>query len=58
MPKPIEETTTGNAVLGDISIEKITQIFEKIFMTLKKILAWLGILILPNEDEKDNYPTK
>lgn len=49
------EGTTDAAIAG-ISMEKLSEIFEKIFATLKKILAWLGILILPDEDEKEDYP--
>lgn len=53
----MENTTAAenNAVIGKVSMEKLGEIFEKIFATLKKVLAWLGILILPDENEKEDY---
>lgn len=54
----MENTTAAEntAVIDKVSMEKLGEIFEKIFATLKKVLAWLGILILPDEDEKEDYP--
>ena len=49
------EASTDPAIT-DVTMEKLSELFEKIFATLKKILAWLGILILPDEDEKEDYP--
>lgn len=53
----VYEDATDAAIAG-VTMEKLSEIFEKIFATLKKILAWLGILILPDEDEKEDYPQK
>ncbi len=48
------EKTTDSAVV-DFSMDTLADFFEKIFATLKKIFAWLGILILPDGDEKNDY---
>ena len=51
----MDETTTSNAITGDLSMSKLESFFEKILSALKKFFAWLGILILPNEQEKEDY---
>lgn len=39
----------------DVSIEKIMNIVDKLLLTFKQIMAWLGVLVLPEEGEYD-YP--
>ena len=40
----------------NFSIEEITGLVQKILQALKDIFAWLGVLILPDENEKKDYP--
>lgn len=44
------------SILG-ISSEQILDFIEKLLGAIKKIFAWLGILILPEDGEYD-YPTE
>ena len=48
------EKTTDSAFVY-ISMDKLADFFEKIFAAIKKLFAWLGILILPEGDEKNDY---
>ena len=41
----------------NISSEQIMDFIEKILGVFKKVFAWLGILILPEDGEYD-YPTE
>ena len=43
------------ALLG-ISAEQILDFIEKVLGALKKAFAWLGILILPEDGEYNDYP--
>ena len=43
------------SILG-ISSEQILDFIEKLLGAIKKVFAWLGILILPEDGEYD-YPT-
>lgn len=43
-------------ILG-ISSEQILDFIEKVLGAIKKVFAWLGILILPEDGEYD-YPTE
>ena len=45
------------ALLG-ISAEQILDFIEKVLGAIKKLFAWLGILILPEDGEYDGYPTE
>ncbi len=40
-----------------ISVDEILGFIEKLLGAIKKVFAWLGILILPEEGEYD-YPTE
>ena len=41
----------------NITTEQVYDFIEKVLGTIKKMFAWLGILILPEEGEYD-YPTE
>lgn len=43
-------------ILG-ISADQILDFIEKLLGAVKKLFAWLGILILPEDGEYDGYPT-
>lgn len=43
-------------ILG-ISSEQILDFIEKVLGAIKKVFAWLGILVLPEDGEYD-YPTE
>lgn len=45
------------SILG-ISSEQILDFIEKLLGAIKKVFAWLGILVLPEDGEYDNYPTE
>lgn len=45
------------SLLG-ISSEQILDFIEKVLGAIKKVFAWLGILILPEDGEYDGYPTE
>ena len=44
-----------NGPVLNVSVDKIMEIVSKLLSVFKKIMAWLGILILPEEGEYD-YP--
>ncbi|MBR3598041.1 MAG: hypothetical protein IKL47_13830 [Clostridia bacterium] len=44
-------------ILG-ISVEQILDFIEKLLGAIKKMFAWLGILVLPEDGEYDGYPTE
>lgn len=44
-----------NEPVLSISIDYILELIEKIFTVYKEVMAWLGILVLPEEGEYD-YP--
>ena len=44
-----------NGPVLDVSIDKILELVTKLLSIFKKVMAWLGILILPEEGEYD-YP--
>jgi hypothetical protein len=41
----------------NISEEEILEMVEKILNIFKQIMAWLGILVLPDEGELPTQPT-
>ena len=41
----------------NISEQDILDLVEKLLQVFKQIMAWLGILVLPEEGEYDGYPT-
>lgn len=41
----------------DFSEGDILEIIQKILDAFKKVMAWLGILVLPEEGEYSGYPT-
>lgn len=41
----------------NISSEQILDFIEKVLGAIKKVFAWLGILVLPEDGEYD-YPTE
>ena len=41
----------------DFSESDILGIIQKILDAFKKVMAWLGILVLPEEGEYSGYPT-
>ena len=44
-------------ILG-ISVEDIMSVVQKMLDAFKKLMEWLGILVLPTEDEKKEYPNQ
>ena len=44
-------------ILG-ISVEDIMGVVQKMLDAFKKLMEWLGILVLPTEDEKKDYPNQ
>lgn len=42
----------------NISSEQILDFIEKVLGAIKKVFAWLGILVLPEDGEYDGYPTE
>ena len=38
------------------SLNDVLGVLEKIMNAFKQVMKWLGILVLPTEDEKTNYP--
>lgn len=44
-------------ILG-ITKDQVLDFIEKILGAMKKVFAWLGILILPEDGEYDKYPTQ
>ena len=41
-----------------ISIDDIMGVVQKILDAFKKLMGWLGILVLPDEDQKQDYPNQ
>ncbi len=39
----------------NISIEDILGVVQKLMEAFKKVMEWLGILVLPEEDGSDGY---
>ena len=39
----------------NVSIEDILGVFQKVMEAFKKVMEWLGILVLPEEDGSDGY---
>ena len=42
--------------LVNITEDQVTTFFRALLVIFKKLMAWLGILVLPDEDEKKDYP--
>lgn len=40
----------------NFSTDELVTLFERLLTAFKKLMAWLGILILPEEGEYDGYP--
>ena len=47
----------GNPVLG-ISIDDILGVVQKLLDAFKKVMEWLGILVLPDEEDGYVYPNQ
>lgn len=45
-----------NEPILNFTISDITGFFTKILELFKQIMAWLGILVLPDEEEQKDYP--
>ena len=43
-----------NPVLN-ISVDDIIGVVQKLLVAFKKVMEWLGILVLPEEDGSDGY---
>lgn len=41
-----------------VSVEDIMGVVQKLLDAFKKVMEWLGILVLPNEDQKQDYPNQ
>ena len=39
----------------DVSINDIMGVVQKLLNAFKQLMAWLGILVLPEEDGSDGY---
>ena len=39
----------------NVSIDDILGVFQKVMEAFKKVMEWLGILVLPEEDGSDGY---
>lgn len=52
----MEETTAAATSVFPASIGELTALFRKLLEAIKKFFGWLGILILPDEGEYDDYP--
>ena len=39
----------------DVSVNDIMGVIQKLLLAFKKIMEWLGILVLPEEDGSDGY---
>ena len=39
----------------NVSINDIMGVVQKLLEAFKKVMEWLGILVLPNEDGSDGY---
>lgn len=39
----------------NVSINDILGVFQKVMEAFKKVMEWLGILVLPEEDGSDGY---
>ena len=42
----------------NISIDDIMGVVQKLLDAFKKLMEWLGILVLPDEDQKQDYPNQ
>ena len=42
----------------NISVEDIMGVVQKLLDAFKKIMEWLGILVLPTEEQKPDYPNQ
>ena len=43
-------------VLVGFSLNDVLGVLQKIMNAFKQLMGWLGILVLPDESEKTNYP--
>lgn len=41
----------------NFSTEEFMNLVDRLLTAIKNLFAWLGILILPNEEEAKDYPT-
>ena len=41
-----------------ISIDDIMGVVQKLLDAFKKLMEWLGILVLPDEEQKKDYPNQ
>ncbi len=41
-----------------ISVDDIMGVVQKLLDAFKQLMEWLGILVLPTEDEKQAYPNQ
>ncbi len=41
-----------------ISVDDIMGVVQKLLDAFKKVMEWLGILVLPTEEEKKDYPNQ
>ena len=39
----------------NVSIDEIIGVIQKMLIAFKKVMEWLGILVLPEEDGSDGY---
>ena len=39
----------------NISVDDIIGVIQKVLVAFKKVMEWLGILVLPEEDGSDGY---
>lgn len=39
----------------NVSIDDIIGVVQKLLVAFKKVMEWLGILVLPEEDGSDGY---
>lgn len=44
-------------MLLPFSIDDILNALKKVFETFKQVMEWLGILVLPEDGQYDNYPS-
>ncbi len=42
----------------NISVDDIMGVVQKLLEAFKKVMEWLGILVLPTEDQKQDYPNQ
>ena len=42
----------------NITVDDIMGVVQKLLDAFKKVMEWLGILVLPTEEEKKDYPNQ